>query len=125
MDAVATQANKQSDTMPESEDPTERWSGVTGKVMNTRADPPARWSVHKANMEAYHPDILEYYEDRRTGKIEGKPFEEWRDPISEEEAEKLNATETGKVERIFYAIDYNQGFTGRGGNLAPCALDVW
>ena len=125
MDAVVTQKTNQSDTIPEPEDPTERWSGLIGKVMNARADPPARWSVHKANMEAYHPDILEYYEYRRVGQIEAMLFEEWRDPVCEKEAEKLEATETGKVGSIFYAINYNQGFTGRGGNLAPCALEVW
>ena len=124
MDAKKIQTIKQSDTVPESDDLTQRWSGVIGKIMNARADPPERWSVHKAYMEAHNPDILEYYENRRTGKIEGKPCEEWGDPISEEREELLNEIETGKVRHTFYAVNYNQGFTGRGGNLAPCALDV-
>ena len=69
-------------------------------------------------MEHFHPDILEYYEDRKSGSIEGKPFEEWGDPIDEKEAEKLHKIETGKVGHAFFAMDYSHGFTGRGGELA-------
>ena len=93
--------------------------------MNRDARPAVRRSVHKAQMEKYHADTLKYYEDRRMGKIEGKPFEEWGEPISEKEALKLYEMETNKVQRAFFAVDYSHGFTGRGGKSICCAHDVW
>lgn len=93
--------------------------------MNRDARPAVRRSVHKAQMEKYHADTLKYYEDRRMGKIEGKSFEEWGEPISEKEAVKLYEMETNKVQRAFFAVDYSHGFTGRGGKSISCAHDVW
>ena len=69
------------------------------------------------------PDLLKYYEDRRTGKIEEQSFER-RDPIYPEKARMLYYIEHGQIYRSFFAVDYNHGFTGRGGELAPYALDV-
>lgn len=83
--------------------------------MNEKWIPRPSWSVHKAAMEDHNADVLEYYEDRRTGKIEGKTFEEWREPISYDEAVKLYGMETIHVQRAFFAVDYSHGFTGRGG----------
>ena len=73
-----------------------------------------RWSVHKALVEQYLPETLEYYEDRCTGRINEKCFEEWEDPISEKEAERLYDMDTLKIQRTFFAVDYSRGFTGRG-----------
>ena len=83
--------------------------------MNKKWKAATPWSVHNAAMEDHNADALEYYEDRRTGKTEGKTFEEWEDPISYEEEVKLYCIETNQVQRAFFAVDYSHGFTGRGG----------
>lgn len=83
--------------------------------MNDKWKPSTPWSVHKAAMQDHNADALEYYKDRRKGKIEGKTFEEWRDPISYDEAVRLYNIETIQVERAFFTMDYSHGFTGRGG----------
>ena len=72
-------------------------------------------------MEKHHPNLLKYYEGRRTGRIEAKG---WRNPVSAELAEKLYNINYGKVERAFFAMDYSHGFTGRGGELALCTHDI-
>ena len=90
--------------------------------MNKSWKPLARWSVHKADMETLHPKDLEYYEDRRTGKIEGKAFEEWGNPLGDKRKKRLEAIETSKVRRTFFTMDYSHGFTGRGGKFSfPCS----
>ena len=71
-------------------------------------------------MEYYHPDILKYYEDRRTGKIEEKSFEEWGVSINEKGVKRLKNIATSKVRHTFFAMDYSHGFTGRGGLRTPC-----
>lgn len=76
-------------------------------------------------MESDHPDLLKYYENRRTGKIEEKSFEEWGEPLCEERAKMFYSMETGTVRQAFFEMDYSHGFTGRGGKFIACARDVW
>ena len=103
------------------DDPTERSTGVWQKVMNEKWYAPMRPSVLQAELEFSCPDLLEYYEDRRTGKIEAKSFEDWGEPVSLKEEHKLYGMEHGKTKGVFFEVDYNRGFTGRGGELASCA----
>ena len=84
------------------------------EVCNRDSRPPARWSAHKASVKECFPAALQYYGDRRTGKIVGKSFEEWGDPVNEEKAMALYGTEIRKIERAFFAVNYSRGFTGRG-----------
>ena len=100
------------------DDPTERWTGQWAEVMNNRWTPAPRRSVLQAELELQHPDLLEYYEDRRKGKIKAKSFEDWEEPVSLKEEHKLYRIEHGKTNRVFFEVDYNRGFTGRGGELA-------
>ena len=86
--------------------------------MNNRWTPAPRRSVLKADLEFFYPDVLEYYEDRRTGKIQARSFEDWGERVSLEERHKLYNIEHGKIKRVFFEVDYNRGFTGRGGELA-------
>ena len=74
-------------------------------------------------MEQQHPELLQYYKDRRTGKIKERSFEEWGD-MDWEEQMKWYQIENSKVKHVFFGVDYDNGFTGRGGKLAPCAHDV-
>ena len=69
-------------------------------------------------IETHLPEDLKYYEDRRFGKIEAKAFEEWGDPISDEEEENLKRIETHRVRCTFFPIDYSHGFSGRGGKFS-------
>ena len=104
------------------DDPTERSTGLWAKVTNKKWKPAPRRSVFQADLKFYFPDILEYYEARRTGKIKAKSFEDWGEPVSLEEEHKLYPMEHGKVKRVFFEVNYNRGFTGRGGESAPCAI---
>ena len=100
------------------DDPTERWTGQWAEVMNNKWTPAPRRSVLQAELELHHPDVLEYYEDRRTGTISAKSFEDGEEPVSLKEKQRLYQIEHGKTERVFFEVDYNRGFTGRGGELA-------
>ena len=103
-------------------DPSERSTGITGVISNTSGQICHTRSELKLRLEALCPEDLKYYEDRRTGKIEGKTFEEWGDPISDEEAKMLKRIETHGVQCTFFALDYSHGFSGRGGRFTfPCS----
>ena len=103
-------------------DPSERSTGEIGEVSNKSGRTCIARSVHKVIMETLYPEDLKYYEDRRIGKIEGKAFEEWGDPISDEEAKRLRRIETHEVRCTFFPIDYSHGFSGRGGKFGfPCS----
>ena len=91
------------------------------EVGNNKWTPGIRRSVLEADLKLHCPDTLEYYEDRRTGKTEAKSFEDWGERVSLDERRKLWDIEHGKTKGVFYEVDYNRGFTGRGGELAPCA----
>ena len=107
--------------MSDHTDPSERSTGVTGEVSNKSGKICHTRSELKAVVEALLPEDLKYYEDRRFGKIEGKAFEEWGDPISDEEAKMLKRIETHGVRCTFFPIDYGCGFSGRGGKFSfPC-----
>ena len=82
--------------------------------MNNRCDEAPRWSRHKCDVETIIPYSLEYYEGRLTGKIEARSFEEWGDPVSPGEAKHWHDIEHIKVQQVFFNVDYNRGFTGRG-----------
>ncbi|CAD6566704.1 MAG: hypothetical protein ASARMPREDX12_008803 [Alectoria sarmentosa] len=110
--------------MPVPTDPSELSTGHSAKVMNEVWITPSRRSLHKAIMEERYPDILNYSEDRRTGKIEGEFFEEGKDPVCEEEAKELEKMATRKVLHTFFPLDYRHGFTGRGGRSTSCAHDL-
>lgn len=76
-------------------------------------------------MESDHPDLLKYYENRRTGKIEEKSFEEWGEPLCEERAKMFYSMETGTVRQAFFEMDYSHGFrrfsvTGNPGETRSC-----
>ena len=123
MDATAEQTAQQHEGLPD--DPTQRWSGYTARVQNDRWSPGLRRSFVNAVLEEQHPSLLEYHEDRKTGKIEAKPFEEWEeDPLSEEDAKLLRERAKYRVRETFFAMDYTHGFTGRGGEWPRCAHDV-
>ena len=104
------------------DDPTERSTGQWAKVSNKDWTPAPRRSVLQANLEFNCPDVLEYYEARRTGKIKAKSFQDWGEPVSLKEEHKLYHMEHDKVKQVFFEVNYNRGFTGRGGELAPCAI---
>ena len=107
-------------------DPWERSTGRTESVMNTSGKLCPRSSVHKAVMETLFPEDLKYYEDRRIGKIEGKAFEEWGDPLDDEEKKRLKEIEIRKVRCAFFPINYSHGFSGRGGKFSfPCSSLYW
>ena len=106
------------------DDPNERSTGEWAEVMNKQWNPPPRPSVLKADLEFYHPDAREYYEDRRTGKIEAKSFDDWGEPMSLEEEHKLYRMEHRKIKGVFFEVDYHCDFTGRGRELASCAHDL-
>lgn len=124
MDAEAAQSNEQSNSRPSPVEPSELSTGIWSSAQNTDDGPARRWSAHKAAAEKCFPELLEYYEDRRTGRIEAIPYEEWGEDVSERRAEKLDEAETRKVRHVFFAMDYSHGFTGRGGKLALCAHDI-
>ena len=104
------------------DDPTERWTGQWADVTNKNWTPAPRRSVLKAVLELQHPDLLEHYEDRRTGKVQARSFEDWGEPVSLKEAHRLYEKEHGKCDRVFFEVDYSRGFTGRGGELAVLIL---
>lgn len=86
--------------------------------MNTTWEPTHRRSTMGPKLEKKFPDAFAYYEDRRTGQIRGIAFEEWGDIESHEKAFRLWKTEHVSVRQSFYAVDYERGWTGRGGELA-------
>ena len=101
-----------------SDDPTERWTGKWAEVMNNKWTPGPRRSLLQADLEFLHPDLLKFYEGRRTGKVKAKSFEDWGEPVSLKEKHKLYWIEHGKSNGVFFEVNYNRGFTGRGGELA-------
>lgn len=107
-----------------SDDPAERSTGYVSHVMNDKWVEASRRSVHMAKSKALYPDALEYYEGRRTGKVEAETFEVGEEPVSLEKAQQLWDIEHGKVKSTFLPMDYSHGFTGRGGELAPCSCEV-
>ena len=107
-----------------SDDPTERSTGQCAEVMNNQWTPAPRRSVLKANLESLYPDSLNYYEGRRTGRIKARSFEDWGESVSFHEEKRLYEIEHGKIDRVFFEVDYNHGFTGRGSELAPGAYTL-
>ena len=118
MDAAAVHTTQQFNDLPD--DPTQRSTGILAKVLNDKWTESPRRSVLKELLEMENADLLEYYEGRRTGKIEADSFEGREDPVSTERAKQLYYMEYGRIQRVFFEMDYARGFTGRGGELAPC-----
>ena len=116
--AAANQVKQKSQIMSDLSDPSERSTGETGEVSNGSGQVCMGWLEHKELMETHCPEDLKYYEDRRVGKIEAKAFEEWGDPISDEEAKRLKRIESHEVRFTFFRIDYSHGFSGRGGTFS-------
>lgn len=111
--------------MPDFTDPWERSTGRTESVMNTSGKTCLTSSVHKAVLETLFPEDLKYYEDRRVGKIKGKAFEEWGDPLDDEEMKRLKEIEIRKVRCAFFPINYSHGFSGRGGKFSFSCLSLY
>ena len=107
-----------------SDDPTERSTGLRAEVTNNQWTPAPRRSVLKEYLEWQHPDALNYYEGRRTGKAKARSFEDWGEAVYFDEEKKLYEIEHGKIDRVFFEVDYNHGFTGRGSELAPRAYTL-
>lgn len=118
MNGAAVHTARQFDNLED--DPTQRSTGKKAKVLNDRWSEGPRRSVVQEMLQMQSPHLLIYYEDRRTGKIEADDFEELKDPEFGEKAERLYLTEHGKVQHVFFEMDYNRGFSGRGGTLALC-----
>ena len=118
MNAATVDTTLESD-LPD--DPAERSTGTWAKVMNNKWTPAPRRSKLQADVKYHCPDFLEYYEGRRNGKIEAKAFEDWGEPVYWDEEDKLYHIEHDKARGVFFEMDYNRGFTGRGGELALCA----
>lgn len=111
---ASNQTSPHSNIVSDPTEPSERWTGELSKVMNRRAIPATRWSVHKARVEGYLPEILRYYEGRRTGVLQERPFEEWGERLSKKKERQLYLMEHLKTQRTFRTVDYRRGFTGRG-----------
>ena len=122
MDEAAVHTTRQFDDVPD--DPTQRSTGMKAKVMNNEWTEAPRRSVVQEMLQTQCPHLLLYYEDRRTGKIEADPFKEIKDPVFGKKAEQLYYIEHGKIQRVFFEMDYTRDFSGRGGKLAPCAYFV-
>ena len=116
MDAAAAQEAPQSDPLPD--DPTQRSTGFKSTIANDVWKPSTRRSLVHALLEKHRPGILEFHEQRKTGKIEEMPFLETEEPVDMMAARKSWRGEHGKVESVFFPVDYNCGFSHRGRELA-------
>ena len=85
------------------------------------SNPPSSNMTH--NNETYMKlpaDLRAYYEKRRIGLIAARPYASWGPETPEEKAKWEQWW--APIQYTFHPIDWNSGFTGRGGAFFPMRL---
>ena len=68
-------------------------------------------------------DLRDYYEKRRTGLIEARPYDSWGPETPEETARWQQWL--APIQHTFHPIDWNSSFTGCGGKSFSMRLQIW
>ena len=79
----------------------------------------------KGNNETYMKlpsDLRDYYEKRSKGLIEARPYNSWGPETPEEKAKWQQWW--APIQQTFHPIDWNSGFTGRGGEFSSMCRSV-